>query len=544
MTKAIANKPWMVIALMVVAVAVIVGATQGISALVRSSSSSGEALKRNPYLDPGTALHRKAPDFTLTDQFGRRVSLTDFRGKVVLLAFTDARCTTMCPLTTTSMTQAKRLMGSAASHVELLGINANPTATRVSDVRAYSLAHGMMTEWHFLTASPAQLRRVWKAYGIEAEVQHGQIDHTPALFAIDPNGELREVYLTQMSYATVDQAGQLLAKEASRLLPSHPSVFAKLSYSPIPGIAPSTPVDLPRAGGGTVHLGPGASPRLYLFFATWDSEVTNLATQLRRLNAYQSAASGKRLPALTAVDEGSVEPSASALPSFLHTLNGPLSYPVAIDHSGRVADGYRVQDEPWFVLVSGSGQFLWYYDVSTIGWPSVAALQRTVRDALRHAPRQPKGLAAELQQLRGSPPRLAALHGQADQLLGTNASLTREIHALRGYPIVLNAWASWCTPCQQEFGLFATAASRFGRKVAFLGADTEDSAGPAQQFLEKHPVPYPSYQTSISTLGSMGAMQDLPTTIFISPSGSVRYLHTGQYVSEGTLAQDIEAYAR
>jgi cytochrome oxidase Cu insertion factor (SCO1/SenC/PrrC family)/thiol-disulfide isomerase/thioredoxin len=544
MTKTIANKPWAVIAVLVVAVAVIVGVTEGVSALVRSSSSSGQALKRNPYLDPGTALHRSAPNFTLADQFGRRVSLTDFRGKVVLLAFADSRCTTICPLTTTSMVQAKRLLGGAASRVALLGIDANPTATRVSDVRDYSVVHGMMNQWHFLTASPARLRRVWKAYGIAAEIEHGQIDHTPALFVIDPSGRLREVYLTQMSYATVDQAGQLLAQEASRLLRNHRSLKAGLSYKPIPGVRPTTPVGLPRAGGGTVSLGPGSSPRLYLFFASWDSEVTDLAAQMEHLNTYQRVASKERLPALTAVDEASVEPSASALPQFLRKLRGPLSYPVAIDRPGRVADGYGVQDEPWLVLVSPSGRILWYTDVSVNGWPSPASLKSRIRAALSHSPPEARGLAAALQQLKGSPPPLAALHRQASQLLGSGASLTREIAVLRGYPIVINAWASWCTPCQQEFGLFAAASARFGRRVAFLGADTEDSAGPAQAFLQKHPVSYPSYQSSSGTLSSMTALQGLPTTIFLGPSGKVLYVHTGQYVSEGTLVQDVQTYGR
>jgi thiol-disulfide isomerase/thioredoxin len=435
-------------------------------------------------------------------------------------------------------------LGPAASQVALLGVDANPQATRISDVRDYSIAHGLMNKWHFLTASPARLKRIWKAYGIAAEVEHGQIDHTPALFAIDPNGRLREVYLTQMSYATVDQAGQLLAHEASRLLPNHPSVKAGLSYKPIPGIRPSTPVALPRSGGGKVSLGPGPSPRLYLFFASWDSEVMNLAAQLQRLDTYQRSASRQKLPALTAVDEASVEPSAAALPHFLRTVRKPLAYPIAIDRSGRVADGYGVQDEPWLVLVSPSGHVLWYSDVSVNGWPSLRSLKSRIRAALSHAPPEAKGLAGALRQLKGSPPPLAALHRQAGQLLGSSASLTREIKALRGYPIVINAWASWCTPCQQEFGLFAAASARFGRRVAFLGADTEDSAGSAQAFLQKHPVSYPSYQASLGTLGSMGAMQSLPTTIFLGPTGKVRYVHTGQYVSAGTLAQDVQTYAR
>jgi SCO1/SenC len=102
------------------------------------SSSEASALARNPYLDPGTALSRPAPEFTLTDQFGRSVSLRQFRGKVVILAFNDSECTTICPLTTSAMADARSMLGAAASRVELLGVDANPKATSVQDVLSYS----------------------------------------------------------------------------------------------------------------------------------------------------------------------------------------------------------------------------------------------------------------------------------------------------------------------------------------------------------------------------------------------------------------------
>lgn len=531
------GQPSLVVALLACAVLLLVGVGVGVSALVRSSRSGG-GLAHNPNLDPGTPLHRLAPNFTLTDQFGHRVSLSSYRGKVVLLAFADSRCTTVCPLTTTTMVQAKRLLGAAASRVVLLGIDANPVATKVADVRAYSLAHGMMTQWRFLTAPAPELKRVWKAYGIAAEIQHGQIDHTPGLFAIDPQGSLRRVYLTQMSYASVGQSAQLLAQEAARLLPGHPQVNAHLSYSQIPAIGPAAHATLPRAGGGTVALGSGSAPRLYLFFATWDSQVTDLAKQLEALNGYAGGAS----PSLTAVDEASVEPSASALPRFLHALPHPLAYPVGVDRSGRVADGYGVQDEPWFVLVSG-GRVLWYYDVSTSGWLTRSTLQSRIRAALSRAPAAPKGLAQALKQLKGSPPPLAALHRQAGQVLGTSASLSGRIGQLHGYPIVVNAWASWCVPCQQESRLFASASARYGRRVAFVGADTDDQAAAAQAFLAKHPLSYPSYQASFMSLSPYASIEGLPDTIFFSPTGKVLYVHIGQYASQGTLDQDIENYA-
>ncbi len=88
------------------------------------------AAAANPNLDTGTALGGvRAPDFRLTNQFGQPVSLSAFRGKVVILAFTDSECTTICPLTTASMVEAKDLLGQAGDQVQLLGIDANPQAT-------------------------------------------------------------------------------------------------------------------------------------------------------------------------------------------------------------------------------------------------------------------------------------------------------------------------------------------------------------------------------------------------------------------------------
>ncbi|HWF25520.1 MAG TPA: redoxin domain-containing protein [Solirubrobacteraceae bacterium] len=534
---------------MVIAWLALLAAVLGLGAVLASSSNhrgpQAAGLATNPVLDPGNKLSGRAPGFTLTDQFGQRVSLSSFRGRVVILAFNDSQCTTVCPLTTTAMLDAKQMLGAAGSRVQLLGVDANRKATAIKDVRGYSQAHGMLHQWRFLTAPLPRLEPVWKAYGIDVQILRGQIDHTPALFVIGPQGTLEKVYITQMSYASIGQLGQLVAQEVASLLPGHPRVPAKLSYAQIPVISPSAGVVLPRAGGGTVRLGPSSAPRLHVFFATWDSQVLSLRAQLEAVNRYQSQSASAHLPAAVAVDEGSVEPSPAALPTFLHGFARPLSYPVAIDASGRVADGYQVQDEPWFVLTSASGRVIWYYDVATQGPLPAAALSADVRAALRAPPKvSVPSSGAVPSSLAGSPAPLAGLHDQAGRLLGSGSALAARLRRLRGYPVVINAWASWCPPCRSEFPLFASASARYGRRVAFVGVDTNDLSGDAASFLAHHPISYPSYQSSMSQLSTVAPIGYLPTTIFLNREGKVVYVHTGEYAAQGSLDQDVASHAR
>ncbi len=318
------------------------------------------------------------------------MSLSQFRGKVVMLSFEDSECTTVCPLTTQSMVIAKELLGKAGDSVQLLGVDANPDAVKVADVRDYSQVHGMTNQWDFLTGSLPQLKAVWGSYDIAVQIESGQIDHTPALYVIDAKGNLEKIYLTQMAYSSVTQSAQVLATEVASLLPSHPKVKSLESLGAIPAQTPADTVSLPaadpiaggtadggtavggtgQAAGGTVTLGPGKD-RLVVFFATWLTETSDLKAELGTLNTYAKTAAGKHLPALTAVDETVTESSPAAVNAYLRQL-GPLSFPVALDTTGRVADGYGVQDQPWLAMVNAAGKIVWQHD----GWVSLTDLEK------------------------------------------------------------------------------------------------------------------------------------------------------------------------
>jgi cytochrome oxidase Cu insertion factor (SCO1/SenC/PrrC family) len=348
----------------------------GSSAAPQSAASNAAniAAEANPNLDLGTSLdNTAAPDIKLTNQFGQPMSLSQFRGRVVILAFDDSECTTVCPLTTESMVLAKELLGKAGENVQLLGVDANPRATSVADMMSYSRAHGMVNQWDFLTGSLAQLKAAWSAYHIAVQIQQGQIDHTPALYVISQQGKLQKVYLTQMAYSSVSQSAQVLATEVAALLPGHPKLASEQSLAAIPAQTPADAVALSAAGGSaapTVTLGPG-KPRLVVFFATWLTETSALKAELTSLNAYADAAAKNHLPALTAVDETVTESSAAAVRAYLRQV-GPLDYPVGLDKTGRVADGYGVQDQPWLVLVSATGKVVWAHD----GWVPLPTLEK------------------------------------------------------------------------------------------------------------------------------------------------------------------------
>lgn len=157
-----------------------------------------------------------APDFTLNDQFGHRVTLSSLRGNEVVLAFIDSRCKTLCPLTSTIMYNAKsQLATSASKHVQLVAVNANPAATSIATVQAWSINHGMLHQWEFLTGSAQQLKSVYSMYNVFVQINsNGVLEHDPIIFIIDSQGHERLYFETLDSNSPSDLKGQEIGLEA------------------------------------------------------------------------------------------------------------------------------------------------------------------------------------------------------------------------------------------------------------------------------------------------------------------------------------------
>ena len=173
-------------------------------AMIIVGAAPAVLAQANPNADPIIAraidgdsapLDFTAPQFRLTDQNGRQVSLASLRGKVVLLTFLDPVCTSDCPLIAQEFRAADQVLGAKSRNVQMVAIVANPIYRAVSYTRAFDSQERLtsMPNWLFLTGSLAQLRQAWQNYSVAAEVvpSGGMIAHSDLAYVIDAGGRTR-----------------------------------------------------------------------------------------------------------------------------------------------------------------------------------------------------------------------------------------------------------------------------------------------------------------------------------------------------------------
>jgi cytochrome c biogenesis protein CcmG, thiol:disulfide interchange protein DsbE len=105
------------------------------------------------------------------------------------------------------------------------------------------------------------------------------------------------------------------------------------------------------------------------------------------------------------------------------------------------------------------------------------------------------------------------------------------LHELRGRPVVLNFWASWCAPCRAETPLLVRLNRVYGpRGVVIIGIDSEDEIADARLFLGQYHVDYTVVGSPDEKLMASYAIPGLPTTVFIGPDGVIRDREVGGFI--------------
>ena len=141
---------------------------------------------------------KDAPRFDLVSQDGKRVTLHDLEGNIVLLSFIYTTCIDYCPFVTADMLAVyRRIRESGVRNIRLVFITTDPEVDSPEVLKAYAKRYrANMEASFFLTGPPERLRKLWGAYGVKVvKKARGLVDHTLLTVLIDVKGRIRRRYL-------------------------------------------------------------------------------------------------------------------------------------------------------------------------------------------------------------------------------------------------------------------------------------------------------------------------------------------------------------
>ncbi len=306
-------------------------------------------------MDKGLA----APDFHLTDQNGQAVSLSQFRGKSVVLSFNDDRCTDVCTLLAEDIVRADQYLGPAGqAKVVFLSVNVNPFFPAPSDVKQWTdeNALGGIGNWYFATGPVATLQAIWKAYGIYVgpDAQTQNVTHGTVMEYIDPAGRIRASGDFGQNAVDVNPYAHGMAQTAVDLLPRAERTAvagpqASAGGGQGAGLGQQAPTfDLPVLGAsGNLSLAGLRGQPVVLNF--WASTCVNCRAELK---AFAQVATEDPKIHFVGVDVADPSPPAAAALA----RSAGVSYPSVVDASGGIASTYQVSGLPTTVYIDPSGK--------------------------------------------------------------------------------------------------------------------------------------------------------------------------------------------
>ena len=109
----------------------------------------------------------KAFDFELSNQYGQKVSLADFRGQIVVLTFVYTSCSDTCPIVTSHLKKLYYMLGEQVEGVVFLAVSVDPKRDTVERAYEYSEQWDMLDKWNLLVGDSETLKSIWKEYYID-----------------------------------------------------------------------------------------------------------------------------------------------------------------------------------------------------------------------------------------------------------------------------------------------------------------------------------------------------------------------------------------
>lgn len=319
------------------------------------SSAAAQLLQ----LDVLSAPLDTAPDFTLTDQNGNIVSLSQYRGKSVVLSFNDDECEDLCTLLAQDVAAANTDLGTTATDVIFLSVNANPLHTAVQDVKTWTDGHGLAParNWIFGTGTPPQLSDVAASYHVPVSVdaKTGEVIHGSELFFIDPAG--KEAAIGQFGTGSANTAlfAQAMAQTAADLLPGH---AGRPVGGPVPsGAAPAGPATLgqpapaftlPGLANTGTQLSLGKTKGKYTVVNFWASTCGACVDEMPELQkAHRDLGPSVAFLGIDVADP--------AGPAAALAARSGASYTLLADTNGTTAGAYQIPGLPFTAIIAPDG---------------------------------------------------------------------------------------------------------------------------------------------------------------------------------------------
>ncbi len=157
-----------------------------------SAVPSSEATTDSGYDGAVIPPSPPAPAFTLTDQYGRRVSLADYRGSVAVVTFLYSSCGATCIVIAQ---QIRGALNELPKPVPVLIVSADPAADTPASVRRFLAAMSLSGRVEYLTGSPSALGPVWRAYHVTpASSDPARFDRFASLWLLDARGRERVLF--------------------------------------------------------------------------------------------------------------------------------------------------------------------------------------------------------------------------------------------------------------------------------------------------------------------------------------------------------------
>jgi protein SCO1/2 len=174
--------------------------------------------RRSPILASVASVAQPAPSFTLTDQDGHPVSLSDLRGRAVLVDFVYTTCNGPCPILTSRQVEIQRALApDVRERVHFVSITLDPVRDTPEVLSSYAHARGAdLSGWSFLTGPEPEVADVVRRFGVGSlRAADGTIEHTVATFLVDGRGTITERWLgLQHKTADIEAAIARVARAA------------------------------------------------------------------------------------------------------------------------------------------------------------------------------------------------------------------------------------------------------------------------------------------------------------------------------------------